>query len=139
MKKGTIAAIAVAVVIVIVIGIVVLERGKKNGNNTSSANGTSSSTSSNNTTPQTPTATNAVSISNFSFSPANITVKKGTTVTWTNNDSTTHTVTGDTNGGPKSGDLNPGKAYSFTFSAAGTFAYHCSIHPDMTGTVTVTE
>jgi plastocyanin len=87
-----------------------------------------------------PTTTDTVSIQNFAFSPADITVKKGTTVTWTNNDSTTHTVTassGET--GPNSGNLAPGGKYSFMFATAGTFHYHCSIHPEMLGTVTVTQ
>ncbi len=89
---------------------------------------------------QTATNTNSVSISNFKFSPSNITIKKGTTVTWTNNDSVGHTVT-ETDGkdGPKSSDLNQGQSYSFTYNAVGTFKYNCSIHPNMTGSVTVTE
>lgn len=89
---------------------------------------------------QTPTSTNAVTIQNFAFLPGDITVKKGTTVTWTNKDSTTHTVS-ETDGrkGPSSGNLNPGGTYSFTFNEAGTFKYRCDIHPDMLGTVTVTE
>ena len=79
---------------------------------------------------------NAVSIANFAFSPASITVKVGDSVTWTNNDSTTHTVTADDNSF-SSGDLAPGATFSFTFPKAGTYAYHCSIHPSMTGTVVV--
>lgn len=85
-------------------------------------------------------AANAVSIVNMSFSPAALTVAKGTTVTWTNNDTVGHTVT-ETDGqtGPASATVAPGKTYSFTFATAGTFKYHCSIHPTMTGTVVVTE
>ena len=85
-------------------------------------------------------ATNSVVVQDFAFSPANITVKKGTTVTWTNQDSAAHTVT-ETDGkaGPDSGDVAHGKAYSFTYDTVGTFNYNCSIHPEMTGTVTVTE
>lgn len=85
-------------------------------------------------------ATDTVTIANFAFSPADITVKKGTTVTWTNKDSAAHTVT-ETDGkaGPASSDLPQGKSYSFTYDTVGTFAYHCSIHPDMIGTVTVTD
>lgn len=85
-------------------------------------------------------ATDSVQISNFAFSPAKITVKKGTTVTWTNKDSTTHTVTeNDGQSGPNSGPLQNSKSYSFTFSTAGTFKYICSIHPSMAGEVVVTE
>lgn len=86
-----------------------------------------------------PTATSSVTINNFSFSPAAITVKAGTTVTWTNQDTAGHTVVGDSQGGPSSSLLNQGQSYSFTFTAAGTFAYHCGVHPSMVGSVTVTE
>lgn len=89
---------------------------------------------------QTPTSTDSVTIQNFAFLPSDITVKKGTAVTWTNKDSTPHTVSGiDGNQGPNSGDLNPGDKYSFTFNDVGTFKYRCNIHPDMLGTVTVTD
>jgi plastocyanin len=60
----------------------------------------------------------------------------GDTVTWTNDDSTTHTVTADA-GAFKSNDLAPGDKFTFTFTTAGAFAYHCSIHPTMTATITV--
>lgn len=80
-------------------------------------------------------STNAVSIKNTSFNPPNITVSPGTTVTWTNNDSITHTVTSNDN--KFNMTLNPGQTFSFTFSDAGTFAYHCSIHASMTGQVVV--
>lgn len=92
-----------------------------------------------------PVATDHVTIVNFAFTPAHITVKKGTTVTWTNKDSAAHTVTED-HGGTADGDpgleskgLTQGESYSAAFNKAGTFTYHCSIHPGMTGTVTVTE
>ncbi len=85
-------------------------------------------------------STNAVTISNYAFSPASVSVKKGTTVTWTNRDSVGHTVT-ETDGqaGPNSGTLNNDQSYSYTFNTAGTFHYHCSIHHEMVGTVTVTD
>jgi plastocyanin len=81
-------------------------------------------------------AAEAVAITNFAFSPATLTVHKGTTVTWTNNDSAPHMVTGD-NGGPSSSPLSKGKSYSYTFNAVGSFPYHCSIHPYMKATVQV--
>jgi plastocyanin len=77
-----------------------------------------------------------VTLSNFAFAPAMITVKVGDSVTWTNKDSTTHTVTADDKSFA-SGDLANGATFSFTFAKAGTFPYHCSIHPSMTGTVVV--
>ena len=91
-------------------------------------------------TPQpspTPSSVSA-SIANFAFDPGTITVKNGDTVTWKNNDTAPHTVTGD-NGGPASPRLLPGAQYSYTFNTAGTFAYHCAIHPNMRATVIVTQ
>jgi plastocyanin len=63
-------------------------------------------------------------------------VTKGTTVTWTNNDNTTHTSVSDS-GFWNSGTLAPGASFSMTMANAGTFAYHCSIHPGMVATLTV--
>ena len=79
---------------------------------------------------------NTVIIQNFAFSPNNLTVKAGTTVTWINKDSTTHTVTSD-NGTFDSGNLNSGANYTYTFNKTGTYPYHCSIHSSMTGTIVV--
>jgi plastocyanin len=80
---------------------------------------------------------NAVSISGFSFGPQTITVKAGTAVTWSNQDSVPHMIVGDS-GGPSSSILQPGQSYSYTYTAAGTFTYHCGVHPGMKGTVIVT-
>lgn len=77
-----------------------------------------------------------VSISNFAFLPANITVRKGETIVWTNKDPMTHTVTG---GDMKSSALGQNQTFSFTYDKTGTFTYHCSIHPRMTGIITVTN
>jgi plastocyanin len=100
-----------------------------------------SSSSSESSTSSQPTSTDKVNITNYTFSPANITVKVGTTVTWTNNDDVDHTVTSDTapNSGPDSGLINPGDTYTYTFNQAGTFNYHCAQHLYMKGTITVTE
>jgi plastocyanin len=70
------------------------------------------------------------------YSPNPVTVAVGTTVIWTNNDSTAHTSVSNTSAWD-SGAINPGGKFSTTFSTAGTFSYHCSIHPNMVGTVTV--
>jgi plastocyanin len=78
-----------------------------------------------------------VQIANFAFSPSTLEVKVGTTVTWTNADSAPHTVTSD-DGSFASNDLNQGASFSFTFTTAGTYAYHCGVHPGMKATVTVT-
>ncbi len=78
----------------------------------------------------------SVKIHNFVYSPQTLRVKRGTVVTWTNDDTPPHTVTGD-NGGPASGQLSTGQSYSFRFDTAGTFPYHCSIHPTMQASVIV--
>jgi plastocyanin len=80
---------------------------------------------------------NTVDIKNFAFSPANLTVRVGTTVTWTNKDSDAHTVT-SSNGPLHSATLNTGDTYRYTFTKAGTYSYLCSIHPFMLGSVQVT-
>ena len=79
---------------------------------------------------------NSVSVQDFSFAPASLTVSVGTTVTFTNNGAVTHTVTADA-GGFDSGNLAAGSAFQFTFNSPGTFAYHCAIHPSMTATIKV--
>jgi plastocyanin len=78
-----------------------------------------------------------ITIQNFTFSPASVTVPLGSTVTWTNLDAAAHQISSDTHaflGNP----LSQGSSYSFTFMSRGTFPYHCAIHPSMKGTVTVT-
>jgi plastocyanin len=70
------------------------------------------------------------------FVPADLTIDVGTRVTWTNNDSVTHTSTSDS---PRWNSTNvaPGGQFSVTFDSAGTFPYHCAIHPDMVARVIV--
>jgi amicyanin len=82
-----------------------------------------------------------VNIMNFSFQPATVTVTVGSTVTWTNSDSVAHTSTSDSGDAVTwdSGNINPGQSFSFTFSQAGTFTYHCTIHPFMKGTIVVQQ
>jgi plastocyanin len=75
-------------------------------------------------------------ISDFQFSPGTITIHVGDTVTWTNNGPSAHTATA-TNGGFDTGTLQKGSSASHTFTRSGTFAYICSIHPFMHGTVVV--
>jgi plastocyanin len=66
-----------------------------------------------------------------------MTVKAWSTVTWTNEDTARHTITAD-DGSFDSGSIGSGATYQQTFATAGTFAYHCAIHPSMTATITVT-
>jgi plastocyanin len=80
----------------------------------------------------------AVAIKDFAFNPATNSVPTSSKVTWTNNDTTAHTVTFD-DGSADSGNIAPGSTFDHTFATAGTFAYHCTIHSQMKGTVTVTQ
>ncbi len=75
-------------------------------------------------------------IKDFAFNPASLTVAVGGAATWTNQDTTGHTVTAD-DGSFDSKTLPNGQTFSQTFSTAGTFAYHCTIHPTMKGTIVV--
>lgn len=99
----------------------------KGGSSDSSMDDTGSNTGSNNTT---------VIMQNNSFSKASLTVAKGTTVTWTNNDYTTHTVTADDNSF-NSGDIAAGQSFKKTFNEQGTFPYHCIHHVTMNATLIV--
>jgi plastocyanin len=78
----------------------------------------------------------AISIDNFTFKAQVVTVKPGTTVTWTNGDDIPHTVVSKT-GLFKSKVLDTGDRFSFTFAKPGQFGYFCSLHPHMTGTIIV--
>jgi plastocyanin len=81
-------------------------------------------------------ADSAVTIAGFAFAPATVTIQVGDSVTWTNQDSAPHTATaGD--GSFDTGQLGNGDSDTVTFDTAGTFAYICSIHPQMTGSVVV--
>jgi plastocyanin len=80
----------------------------------------------------------AVTISNFAFTPSTLTVAVGTIVTWTNQAPNDHTVTADNGTSFNSGPIASGGTFSFTFTTAGTFPYHCAIHTEMTAVVIVT-
>ena len=80
--------------------------------------------------------TGASTLGQNAFAPDSAVVPVGTTVTWTNTDSVSHTSTSDQSGW-NSGTLPPGGRFSFAFQTTGTFKYHCSIHPGMIGTVVV--
>ena len=95
-------------------------------------------------TPAPATGAATVTIQNFAFIPASVTVPEGTTVTWVNQDPVNHQILNDA--GPSvaegalfsSDSLPNGGTYSFRFDSPGTYPYHCSIHPSMKGTVIVT-
>ncbi|MFA5745466.1 MAG: cupredoxin family copper-binding protein [archaeon] len=77
-----------------------------------------------------------IQISNLAFKPQAITVYAGTTVVWKNMDNVSHTVTFD-NGGFDSGEITLGNSKSYTFTSSGKFAYHCTMHSNMNGTIVV--
>lgn len=86
-------------------------------------------------------AAKTVDIKDYAYAPATITIKIGDTVTWTNQDGVGHDVVADnpSDDAPNSALLDKGETYSFKFTKAGTYTYHCSPHPYMKGTVIVTE
>jgi plastocyanin len=91
-------------------------------------------------TPATPApAANTITIKNFAFSPAMLTIKTGSTVTWKNQDTAPHQIASDP-GTPvsfSSDSLANGASYQFTFTQPGTYTYYCTIHPNMKGTIIV--
>jgi plastocyanin len=78
-----------------------------------------------------------VSMEGTAFNPAELTVKVGDTVTWTNNDSVAHDVTADTFKSGEPGGMAGGDTFEQTFDEAGSFDYVCTVHPGMEGTVVV--
>jgi plastocyanin len=79
----------------------------------------------------------AVTISEFTFEPAQLTVPVGTTVTFTNRDPTPHTATSKTSGAFETGAIKQGESAQITLSEPGTYSYYCAFHPFMKGTITV--
>jgi plastocyanin len=82
-------------------------------------------------------AASAVSIDNFTFTPQTLTVKAGTTVTWTNKDDIPHGIASDNNAFRRSKALDTDDKFAFTFTTPGTYKYFCYVHPHMTGTIVV--
>ena len=80
--------------------------------------------------------TSAIAIDNFTFNPQTVTVKAGTTITWTNKDDIPHAVAA-VGKQFKSKVMDTDNSYSFTFTTPGSYAYFCSLHPHMTGTIVV--
>jgi plastocyanin len=78
-----------------------------------------------------------ITIDNFTFRPQTLTVKAGTTVTWTNKDDIPHGIAGANNAFARSKALDTDDSYSFTFTTPGSYQYFCYLHPHMTGTIVV--
>lgn len=143
--RNTVTVAVIVVVVLIAAGVLLAMRKSDNTKGVySSSNSTSMDMPMDQTKPTTnnnASAQNTVTIKDFAFNPGTITVKAGTKVTWTNEDSVSHTVTADnpSSDAPASGNIAKGQSYSFTFTKAGTYAYHCTPHPYMKATVIVTE
>lgn len=140
MKRSWLALIIVLLVGVVITGVIV--SGGDDGANIDNATELSGNTNASDRSSTSETqvdSSDQVKISNFAYSPETITVKKGTTVTWTNEDSTGHTVTSEDDGPLDSGLLSKGEEFSFKFDEAGTFSYFCEPHPQMKAKVVVTE
>ncbi|MCB8874194.1 cupredoxin domain-containing protein [Acidisoma silvae] len=82
-------------------------------------------------------ATVTVTVDDYTFSPASVTIHPGDTVTWQNKDSVPHTATALDGKSFDSGTIDPDASWSFSFKAPGSYPYRCSIHPDMRGAVNV--
>jgi len=79
----------------------------------------------------------SINIQNFTFNPSTLTIKKGTKVTWTNEDDVAHVVASDDTSLFESPTILHRNSFSFTFGNTGSFSYHCVIHPMMKGVVVV--
>lgn len=124
MKKRLIYALVILGILVILMGVLLLVQ--QNANSTASNN------------LKAPTTTNhSISITDYMFSPSQLIIKVGDTVIWRDNGATIHTVTSDSGNELSSPTLSSNQVYSHTFNAIGTYNYHCSIHPSMTGTIIV--
>lgn len=127
-----------AVLLLLIIGLAIYFGNRRQTTTTPYTPGTSQINQNENSTQQ--TSPNTVDITGSTFSPQNLIIKKGTSVIWTNHDTIAHTVTeSDDQTGPQSPSLAKNQTYSFTYTETGTYAYKCSLHPSMTGTITVTE
>jgi plastocyanin len=86
---------------------------------------------------QTQPSQNTVIISNFAYSPATITISVGDTIIWRNDDNVGHTVTSDSGSELDSPLLSKGDTYMHVFNTAGSYPYHCTVHPSMKAAVVV--
>lgn len=148
-KTTMVAVIAAVLILVGGLGFMLMNNGGSNresANNSSMAGSQSGKMADMNMNQQTAESTeaqetNMVDIKDFKFLPRKITVKKGTTVTWTNQDSIRHDISPmEKNDAFKGSELlGKGESYSFTFNTVGTYNYNCTPHPYMKGTVEVVE
>lgn len=135
--------LAAALMVILVAGVFAASCGGSTGGGAYGGGGSTTTTVGSSTTASTPGPTAGggaagaqVVMKNLAFDPATVTIKAGESVTWTNQDGMNHTVVAD-KGEFKSSDLGQGATFTFKFDKAGTYAYHCSIHPSMKATVVV--
>lgn len=140
------AGVVVGIVVVATAGIIVFNSFRVSAPEPQQAtNQTPEATQDTSQSPETPQAQVVeVVIKDRAFSPSRVTIKKGTTVKWVNKDFMGHNVVSDSNapaGGPPQDAslLNKDQVFEFTFNTVGVFSYHCTPHPDMTGTIEVTQ
>lgn len=103
---------------------------------TTATSNASTSIATSSPSPSASAASQTVVIQGFSFQPASITIQTGASVTWQNDDPVSHQIVSNTNAF-SSPVLNTGGGYTHVFDQAGTYPYHCGIHPYMTGLITV--
>lgn len=139
MKKSAI--IVIAAIAVLGIGGVLLVTNNKKVDPVPSNHDMGNTSVNSNSNSNEKVVANQVTIKDFAFGPKNMTVKKGTKITWTNQDAAHHDVTPDKDSPDfvASKLLAKGESYSYTFEKAGTYAYHCSPHPYMKAVIEVTE
>ena len=137
-KKITI----IVVVVIVLLGVGILKISKESNESYVEPNSTTANRdASSNNTAVTVQETNMITYKGFAIVQKSIKVKKGTTVTWTNEDSAKHDVTPDkeTDEFKASELFGKGETHSATFNTVGTYTYHCSPHPYMKGTIDVVE
>ncbi|MGI9027829.1 MAG: plastocyanin/azurin family copper-binding protein [Candidatus Saccharimonadales bacterium] len=150
MNKNIIGVGVAAIAVIAIVGVVVANKPDSVSSPSSSSSSSSSQTDQKDSTPNANASSGkedlttqtevAMDIKEFAFVKKDITIKKGTTVTWTNQDEAKHNVVSKQDGGPKGEDLlKQGESYSFTFDTIGTFNYLCEPHPYMKGIVNVVE
>jgi plastocyanin len=123
MKKRLIYALVILGVLVVLMGILLLTQNQNANPASNNAQGSG-------------TVHNVV-ITDYMFAPSQLIINSGDTVVWKNNGMMGHTVTSDSGSEMSSPTLSSGASYNHTFSAAGTYSYHCSIHSSMTGVIIV--
>jgi plastocyanin len=130
-------AVILAVSVVIMVGGILIYLGSNAHKNNANTGATPAQSAAASGTDE--VAGKPVTINDMSFAPQTLNVKVGEKITWTNADSVQHTVTVDEGTGPSSQPLAKGDSYDYTFLKAGTYTYHCSLHPTMKGTIVVSE